>query len=167
MSNDLVKKDGLGNVIPATVEPTPPTVEQQRKINLGRDYMESFANMDGEANHRGEIIPTLAGLARAMSVSPSTVERWAAVYPTSFYDVYQQVRIEQEIRVVNMALMKKTDSGISKLILSRLGYADPEANKSSVGGGEAPQINITFTSPETKGITIDAEGETLAIEAKE
>jgi len=164
MSKDLVQKDALGNVIPATVEPSPPEVHQMQKMNLCRDYLESFTMSDELTNHRNEVVPTLAGAARAMGVAPSTIERWAAIYPTSFYPLYEQIRIEAEIRILNLALLKKTDAGISKLVLNRMGYADPEANKGSGGGGEAPAINITFTSPEAKGITIEAEGETLDIE---
>lgn len=68
-------------------------------------------------------LPTMGGLAVFLGVSRGLIYEWEKTYP-EFLRVLEQMRAEQEDRLLNNGLSGDYNSTISKLVLSKHGYRE-------------------------------------------
>lgn len=90
-------------------------------ITLG--YLDSYRAM-------GDIIPSIAGLAGVLEVSRETIYEWAADEKKSeFSYIVARLQAAQETVLHRGGLSKSFDSGITRLLLGKHGYAEKQEVK--------------------------------------
>ena len=87
---------------------------------------------------RGEVIPTIEGLALFLNVSRSTVYKWKGENQ-EFSDILESLMSMQAKELVSNGLTGDFNSTITKLILTKHGYSDRvEQDVTSSDGALAP-----------------------------
>lgn len=84
-------------------------------------------------------LPSIEGLARYLGISKDTIYQWEKIHP-EFSDVLHALRSEQADRLINMGLSGDYNPVISRLLLTKHGYAE----RTEVGGPDGKAI-ITET----------------------
>lgn len=108
-------------------------------------------------------IPSIEGLARFLNISKDTIYQWEQIHPT-FSDVLNALRSEQADRLINMGLSGDYNPVISRMLLSKHGYAERTELTGADGSDLVPPaISITVVKPggqnyETKDNDIKGSG---------
>jgi hypothetical protein len=100
---------------------------------------------------KGEIIPTLAGLAVHLKVSKECVSRWRKKEKYEKFDqLCARVQSEQELMLISGGLSKTYDASLSKLLLHKHGYSDriETDNKHNHTVKKAPPVIQFVDDPE-------------------
>lgn len=119
-----------------------PTEYRDDFISQIEKYLEEYKN-------KGEVIPTVAGVARWLGVSRSTVNLWATQEDKrNFSDMIEKVLAEQEIKVLNNGLTGEFKPQISTLILSKHGYVNKTDLTSSDGSMSQNPSTIQLVAPD-------------------
>lgn len=83
-------------------------------------------------------LPSIEGLARHLKIHKDTIYEWEKIHP-AFSDVLHELRSNQAERLINMGLSGDYNPVISKLLLSKHGYAERTETEHS-GGVEVKTI---------------------------
>ncbi len=106
-----------------------PSKYNDETLSTATDYIVNFADYD-------DVIPSVAGLACALEVCRDTIYDWASQEgKAEFSDIVKRLSTYQERKLLNGGLNGTLNPMISKLILSKHGYAEKSEvdNKSSDG----------------------------------
>ena len=85
-------------------------------------------------------LPSIEGLARFLKISKDTIYQWEKIHPT-FSDVLNALRSEQADRLINMGLSGDYNPVISRMLLSKHGYAE----RTELTGADGKDLNYTVT----------------------
>lgn len=88
---------------------------------------------------RGDVIPTIAGMALFMGLNRNTLYDWKADFP-GIARVVDNLQAQQEVLLLANGLMSVYNSTITKLVLNKHGYAEKtqQDNISSDGSMSSP-----------------------------
>ena len=101
-----------------------PTKLDDEIIEKARAYIEGFIPTPFHA------IPMLAGLAKHLGVSRSTIHKWIDEGRNEeFSDIANQIMTEQELMLASGGLMGTYHATMAKLLLSKHGYTDKVETK--------------------------------------
>lgn len=104
-----------------------PTKYDQRFVFMAEEYLKKFRD-------KGEVIPTIAGLARYIGIRRSTIYEWAKHEDKKeFSDMMERINEEQEIITLSNGLTGEFKPQVSTLVLSKHGYSTKVDNVSSDG----------------------------------
>lgn len=84
-------------------------------------------------------LPSIEGLARFLKISKETIYQWEKIHP-EFSDVLSALRSEQADRLINNGLSGDYNPVISRLLLTKHGYAE---RQELTGADGAPLQTIT------------------------
>lgn len=131
-----------------------PTDYRPEMVQKTREYLGSFeqsAEYDKDAKPR-EVVPTIVGLAIRLGVSRKTLYEWLKepegeerVDKSEFRDIVEALLSEQEISLLNRALVGDFNPNMSKLMLSKHGYAEKTETDFTSGGEKVK--TITYVTP--------------------
>lgn len=105
---------------------------------------------------RGDVIPSIAGLALYTRVRRSTIHSWLANIPDvsedlkeQFMDIIGELQEEQEQKLLSGGLSGSFNATITKLVLSKHDYSDKvEQSHTSDGSFASPgTLNVTISRP--------------------
>lgn len=71
----------------------------------------------------GDVVPSKAGLCRILGIGSTTVYRWQEVHE-AFAVMMEQLKLEQERKLINYGLTGRFNSALTKLALVNHGYSD-------------------------------------------
>ncbi len=93
---------------------------------------------------RGDVVPSVAGLACALNVDRNTIHDWRDQHD-AFFRTLKRLEAEQERLAVSGGLAGDYNSTICKLLLANHGYSERHAvdQKSSDGSMSPKRIEIT------------------------
>ena len=77
----------------------------------------------------GDKVPSVAGLACELGISRETCYAWAGDEAKVFSDILDEISRKQERKLVNSGLGGDFKEGITKMMLSKHGYADAVQQK--------------------------------------
>lgn len=115
-----------------------PSKYNNETLSIAEDYIVNFADHD-------DVIPSVAGLACVLQVCRDTIYDWASQEgKAEFSDIVKRLSTAQERRLLNGGLGGTMNPVISKLVLSKHGYAEKSEvdNKSSDGSMSHPGYTI-------------------------
>jgi hypothetical protein len=124
-----------------------------RPLELTDEVMEKAQHYaSGGYQEVGEVVPTIAGLAKYLGKTRPTMYDWAKNFPKFSY-IIETLLGNQELRLINGGLASEMNSTIAKLILSKHGYSDKieQDLKSSDGTMSPTKIEIVAPSVNDKG----------------
>ncbi|WP_086931598.1 terminase small subunit [Agarilytica rhodophyticola] len=111
------------------------------KIELAKGYLDSYKTE----------VPSVAGLALHMGVARSTVYAWAENKEYSeFSYIVEQVLANQEVKLTDGGLKGDYNASVTKLMLSKHGYA--EKVQSEVSGPNGKPVETTTTTWNLTGV---------------
>lgn len=89
------------------------------------------------------VVPSVAGLARELSVSKQTLFNWGEQHP-EFMDTLEEIKAEQESRLIANGLSGEFNSTITKLMLANHGYSDKvdQHHSGGIQGGGEWVVNV-------------------------
>jgi len=136
----------------------PPKYNEETSVEAVRLYMESCGDkyqecnvytVDGEVSldenqkprtktEKKVTLPSIAGLAIFMGISRDTVYDWKGKYP-DFSDIIEELLTMQERFLVEGGVSGSYNPMISKLILTKHGYADKQEVTGADGKDLIPQ----------------------------
>jgi hypothetical protein len=122
--------------------------EGGRPLELTEELMDKAAHYaSGGYQEQGEVIPSIAGLAKFLGKTRPTMYEWSRNFPRFSY-IIDTLLGNQELRLLNGALSSELNANISKLILSKHGYSDKieQDIKSSDGSMTPNRIEIVAPS---------------------
>jgi hypothetical protein len=104
-----------------------PTIYSEDLLQRSREYLTEFRS-------EGDIIPSLAGLARCLKISRETVHDWKKdPEKADFSDICVDILAEQERLLLSNGLTGEFNSTITKLVLSKHGYREASSVEHEVG----------------------------------
>jgi hypothetical protein len=89
------------------------------------DYVENYAL-------RGDAVPSVVGLCRAIDRARSTVYDWASQEGNEFGDILQMINENQEHVCINKSITGEYNAAIAKLLLGKHGYSDNQKVESNI-----------------------------------
>ena len=97
------------------------------------------------------LIPSVAGLAKYLKVSRSTVYKWADEHKAedgkcSFSDILGDILVDQEDVLLQGGLSGDMNATIVKLVLGKHGYKDQQ--ETDLRANVETSVPVTFTDPE-------------------
>lgn len=122
-------------------------VKKGRKRNIldSSTCDEFFAKMYTYLDNCPNKTPTVAGLAKYMSVGRSSLYEWAELWE-EIADFIELISTHQEVSLIDNGLDGTFNPAITKMLLSRLGYADKTETDVTSGG---KQLNAWTVTPVT------------------
>ena len=97
-----------------------PTKYNDEILEKARDYIANFADY-------GDVIPQIAGLSMHLDIARETVYDWAKQEDKrEFSDIVRRLLSEQERTLMNKGLGGEFNPNITKLALSKHGYAEKQ-----------------------------------------
>lgn len=93
------------------------------------------AYVDGGWKEAGHAIPSAVGLCSAIERARSTVYGWAEDKSGEFSDILERINEEQELTLLNMALIGEYNANIAKLALGKHGYHEKQQTELTGKGG--------------------------------
>ncbi|ACJ10177.1 DNA-packaging protein [Bacteriophage APSE-2] len=106
------------------------------------------AYLMGEYKTVGDVVPNIAGLACYLNISRSTIYEWSSSSNVEFSDIVEGILALQENKLLNSGLKGEFNPTITKLMLSKHGYADKQETELSGKAGGAiktdNKISIEF-----------------------
>lgn len=91
-----------------------------------------------------EVVPTIAGLALHLGVCRPTIYDWAAEEGSEFSYIVSDIQATQEQKLINGGLRGDMNASITKLMLSKHGYAEKTEQTLSGPDGGPIQTSSTF-----------------------
>ena len=114
-----------------------PTKYNQDMLDQTREYIDS-GYLDKE---NSKVIPSRVGLALCLGLSSSTIDNWGDdPDKTEFLGMLEEIHDKQHEILINSGLCGVFNANITKLALTRHGYADKSDNEYSGKGGEPLQM---------------------------
>jgi len=110
-----------------------PTKHTQELMDKAKDYTEDCP----------DIVPTVVGLCLHIGIAKATAYRWAAEENEAFKDILDFVGEQQERKLITSGLTNEFNSAITKMMLTKHGYADKVDSDITTGG--KPVNNWTVT----------------------
>lgn len=128
-----------------------------RPTEYREDYVLQIEKYLEEYKDLGEVIPTIAGVARYLGIARPTVYAWADdPEKADFSYMISKVQTEQEIITLSNGLTGAFKPQVSTLVLSKHGYAAKTDHTSSDGSMATQRTNLddfyadaTDTKPES------------------
>lgn len=115
-------------------------VQVVKQANQGRGY-EMY---DNKLKVR---LPTIEGFARYINVNKTSLYEWEKIHP-EFSNALDNIRIEQQERLINQGLSGEYNSTIAKLILSSNHGMREKSETDLTSGGLAIQFAQVFNKDE-------------------
>ena len=120
-----------------------PMADVGRPSVYGADIIDKSVEYLNRFEEKGDVYPSLAGLALHIGVTRKTVHVWMQdENKPEFCYIAESILAKQEHSLTNNGLTGKFNSSITKLLLSKHGYSD----KSEITGGDGkpliPDSNI-------------------------
>ena len=101
---------------------------------------------------RGDLVPSVAGLAALIGVSRVTCYDWAKDESKEFSYILEKIGTEQERDLINGGLSGKFNAPITKMMLTKHGYSDKvENDHTSSDGSMTPQQIILRPATDADG----------------
>lgn len=99
-------------------------------------------------------LPSIEGLARYLKISKDTIYAWEKIHPKFSY-VLHTLRSEQADRLINMGLSGDYNPVISRMLLSKHGYAERSENRQvdEDGNTVAQELTIKIVRDTASSIT--------------
>lgn len=104
-------------------------------LELAKDYV------FGGWEKRGDVIPSVAGLACFAGKRRSTIYDYASKND-EFSDILEAILALQENKLLNGSLAGNLNSTIAKLILTKHGYSDKQDISANITTTELPSVSI-------------------------
>lgn len=120
-----------------------PTKYNDELVAKAQNYLLNYADL-------GDVVPTVAGLACELKIARDTVYDWSSQEDKEiFSDIVKGIASEQERMLINGGLSNTMNAMITKLLLSKHGYAESQKidNTSSDGSMVSKDLNITVVAP--------------------
>lgn len=118
--------------------------DKQALINRINEYIESHAS-------KGDIVPSVAGLAYELEVSRRTIQDWANK-DDDILRTLDRLKAKQERLLLSGGLGNTMNATITKLMLSNHGYSDKVDNTSSDGSMTPKASSVIVTSQDVESI---------------
>jgi len=114
-----------------------PTDYNEDLLEKAGTYLMSYTNL----------VPSLAGLAKFLSIHRSTVYDWMKDKDKKeFSDICSNILAEQELKLTDGGLGGTFNATITKLMLTKHGYSDKQEHK--VDGTLIQKVERTIVDPE-------------------
>lgn len=123
-----------------------------RPSKLAMSLEKAKAYLMGEYKTVGDVVPNIAGLACYLNISRSTIYEWSSSN-VEFSDIVEGILALQENKLLNCGLKGEFNPAITKLMLSKHGYADKQETELSGKNGGAIETDNKI-SIEFIGMTI-------------
>ncbi len=108
--------------------------------------------LNGGHLQRGDVVPSIAGLARYLNVARQTVTNFGE-QDSDFLGTLESIKAEQERLLLNNGLTGDFNSTIAKLALTNHGYSDKaQVDNTSSDGSMSPNLKIEFINASNTGI---------------
>lgn len=129
-----------------------PTDYDESIVTRSLEYLEScvddtkqvvIGESDKFTSYKDKVIvklPSIEGLARFLKISKDTIYQWEKIHP-EFSDVLHALRSEQADRLINMGLSGDYNPVISRMLLSKHGYAE----RTELTGADGKDLNYNVT----------------------
>lgn len=91
-----------------------PTKHTEELMNKAKEYTEDCP----------DVVPTVVGLCLYIGIAKATAYRWAAEENEGFKDILDFVGEQQEKKLIISGLTNEFNSAITKMMLTKHGYAD-------------------------------------------
>lgn len=104
-----------------------PTKLTPEVIAKAWDYLNRTANIS-----KGELLPTIEGLALATGVHRDTLQEWEKDVNNEFSVIVKQLRQAQAEKLIQNALVGNYNPMIAKLLLSKHGYVEKQEIDQSI-----------------------------------
>lgn len=95
-------------------------------------------------------LPSIEGLARFLKISKDTIYEWEKIHP-EFSDVLHALRSEQADRLINMGLSGDYNPVISRMLLSKHGYAERTELTGADGKPVQTETHVKIIRDKTSG----------------
>lgn len=119
---------------------------REKNAGLNRENSEEvFAKMYDYLENCPNKVPSVTGLAKVLDVGRTSLYRWAEVWEEVEH-VIELISIYQEVELIDKGLDNTFNPAITKMLLSRHGYADKTETDVTSGG---QQLNAWTVSPVT------------------
>lgn len=116
-------------------------METGRPTDYSQEVVEKTGQYLVECESKNDL-PSIAGLAIYLDCSRKTVYNWAEQNP-EFLHILEKLLSTQEVKLINGGLKGFYNATISKLILTKHGYADKVESDHTTKGKEINSIPIT------------------------
>ena len=104
----------------------------------------------------GDVVPSLAGLSQELNLNRETVHAWANdKNKREFSNIVRDIKSQQERALINGGLKSEYNPTIAKLMLSKHGYTENNANNQG-NSGITVQVN-------RGGVVLKSGGQTLEV----
>ena len=99
-------------------------------LEKAREYLESgYVEND-------ELFPSHVGLCLYLGIGKSTAYDWAKeVEKSEFSDIFEQIMMKQELKIVKNAMTGDYNSTIAKVMLTKHGYSDKQQTELTGANG--------------------------------
>ena len=129
----------MPNPVGRPTQYTPELLEKARKY------------VGGAWNHGEDVIPSHIGLAKYLGISRITLYDWATHEDKrEFSNILDECMAEQQKELINKGLSSTFNSNITKLVLSKHGYADKSSTEVSGPGGGPVDMKWTVEIVDVK-----------------
>lgn len=108
-----------------------PTLLTQEMVDKASSYLSTCVN----------VLPTIEGLALYLEVSKVSIYSWCDEdndLGEQFLNVFEKIKNEQGVRLVNGGLYGRFNSTITKLMLSKHGYVEKQETDLTTNGKDLP-----------------------------
>ena len=92
---------------------------------------------------RGDVVPSIAGLARYLDVSRETLRLWQHEHE-EFFAICKRLMAEQERLLLAGALTNEFNSTISRLMLTKHGYSEKQELEHSGKDGGPIEVRVNL-----------------------
>lgn len=97
-------------------------------------------------------LPSIEGLARFLKINKDTIYEWEKIHE-EFSDVLHALRSEQADRLINMGLSGDYNPVISRMLLSKHGYAERTEVTGADGKAVITETHVKIIRDKATGIT--------------
>ena len=154
-------KEKLGDIMQTAEETKPvksrkgiggrPSKYTPELLRKAREYVDSF-------EQTGDLIPSIAGMSQELDIARETLQVWKNDKNKSeFSHIMRDLESKQERVLLTNGLNSTFNTTIAKLVLSKHGYTENNANNQG-NTGITVQVNRT-------GVVLKSGGQTLEVQA--
>lgn len=133
-----------------------PTKYTEELLQLAYEYIEEFetrgAKQRVENDESWEIVPSAVGLARFIGIDSTTLYAWIKEEgKEEFSHIAMAVQDAQHLKLLNGGLKGYLEKSITKLLLSKHGYAEKvQQDNISSDGSMNNELKVTIVRPVEK-----------------